>query len=294
MNSKPKISVIVPVYKAEKYLHKCVDSLLAQTFTDFEILLIDDGSPDKSGEICDEYALKDNRIRVFHKENGGVTSARRFGVEKSSGAYIFFSDSDDYVPSTALLKMVDHINDNIDIIIGAWEKELHGKRRIIPLMTNGIKKPRDIIKAFLLEKCYCGPVGKLYSKKLFDGNTFDIPSSIIINEDLIMNINLVKKSNLIKCLPYTIVYRYIQHEESVSHTKILENDWTNTFSEIKKLLPTDLFPYLEFYINNIIYKYPEIKKIINTESMSNRRRKSIVGQIKKGLHFILYVLKIIH
>lgn len=78
----PKISVIVPVYKAEAYLHRCVDSILAQTFQDFEVLLIDDGSPDRSGDICDEYAKKDKRVRVFHKENGGVTDARALGVNK--------------------------------------------------------------------------------------------------------------------------------------------------------------------------------------------------------------------
>ena len=72
----PKISVIVPVYNVEKYLRRCIDSILAQAFTDFELLLIDDGSKDKSGEICDEYAVKDKRVRVFHKENGGVSSAR--------------------------------------------------------------------------------------------------------------------------------------------------------------------------------------------------------------------------
>lgn len=77
MNKEPKVSVIVPVYKAEAYLHRCVDSIIAQTFTDWELLLVDDGSPDRSGEICDEYASKDKRIRVFHKENGGVSSARQ-------------------------------------------------------------------------------------------------------------------------------------------------------------------------------------------------------------------------
>lgn len=93
----PKISVIVPVYKAEKYLHRCVDSILAQTFTDFEVLLIDDGSPDRSGEICDEYAQKDTRVRVFHKENGGVSSARNLGISYAKAKWITFVDSDDYI-----------------------------------------------------------------------------------------------------------------------------------------------------------------------------------------------------
>ena len=93
----PKISVIVPVYNVEKYLHRCINSILAQTFTDFELLLIDDGSKDNSGAICDEYATRDSRVRVFHKENGGASSARNQGLDNASGEWIAFVDSDDYV-----------------------------------------------------------------------------------------------------------------------------------------------------------------------------------------------------
>lgn len=92
----PKVSVIVPVYKVEKYLPECIDSILAQTFTDFELILVDDGSPDNSGKICDEYASRDSRVRVFHKENGGVSSARNFGVRYARAEYIAFLDSDDW------------------------------------------------------------------------------------------------------------------------------------------------------------------------------------------------------
>lgn len=98
----PQVSVIVPVYKAETYLRRCVDSILVQTFTDFELLLIDDGSPDRSGEICDEYAQKDNRVKVFHKENGGVSSARNYGIEHANCDWLCFVDSDDYISSTYL------------------------------------------------------------------------------------------------------------------------------------------------------------------------------------------------
>lgn len=94
-NQSPKISVIVPVYNVEKYLPRCIDSILAQTFTDFELLLIDDGSTDNSGEICDEYAKNDRRIRVFHKENGGVSSARNTGLINAKGEWVCFVDSDD-------------------------------------------------------------------------------------------------------------------------------------------------------------------------------------------------------
>ena len=95
------ISVIVPVYKVEKYIHRCIDSILAQTFTDFELILVDDGSPDNCGKICDEYALKDNRIQIIHKENGGLSDARNVGIEwaleHSSSEWLTFIDSDDWV-----------------------------------------------------------------------------------------------------------------------------------------------------------------------------------------------------
>lgn len=103
MKSKtPTVSVIVPVYKAEKYLRKCLDSLLAQTFKDFELLLIDDGSPDKSGAICDEYARRDTRIHVFHKANSGVSAARQFGLDKATGIYVIHADPDDWVEHNML------------------------------------------------------------------------------------------------------------------------------------------------------------------------------------------------
>ena len=102
----PKVSVIVPVYKVEKYLPECIDSILAQTFTDFELILVDDGSPDNSGKICDDYAARDFRIRVFHKENGGVSSARNLGIKNARADYIAFLDSDDWWKPEFLEKMV--------------------------------------------------------------------------------------------------------------------------------------------------------------------------------------------
>ena len=114
----PLVSVIVPVYKAEAYLHKCVDSLLAQTMTDFEVLLIDDGSPDRSGAICDEYAAKDSRIRVFHKENGGVASARQVGIENVRGEYTIHADPDDWVEPTMLEELYAKAKeDDADMVI---------------------------------------------------------------------------------------------------------------------------------------------------------------------------------
>ena len=94
------ISVIVPVYKVEPYINHCVDSILAQTYRDFELILVDDGSPDNCGKICDEYAKKDSRVKVIHKVNGGVSSARNMGLDNAKGEWITFIDADDYVVNT--------------------------------------------------------------------------------------------------------------------------------------------------------------------------------------------------
>ena len=114
-----KISVIVPVYKVESYLRQCVDSILGQTFTDFELILVDDGSPDKCGEMCDEYARKDSRIQVIHQENGGLSAARNTGIQlaldRSDSQYISFVDSDDIVASNYFECLLSGMNDSVDV-----------------------------------------------------------------------------------------------------------------------------------------------------------------------------------
>lgn len=132
--STPTISVIVPVYNAKKYLHRCIDSILSQTFTDFELLLIDDGSKDKSGAICDEYAVKDNRVRVFHKENGGVSSARNLGLDNAEGEYVTFVDADDYwLEDTALMCLLNLARTyELDVIRGEYVSvDANGNRIIV-------------------------------------------------------------------------------------------------------------------------------------------------------------------
>ena len=110
---EPLISVIVPIYKAEKYIYNCIDSIINQPFTDLELILVDDGSPDNCGTICDEYAKNDKRIKVIHKKNGGVSSARNIGIEKSYGQWICFVDSDDYLQPGFLMNPNEYKEDLI-------------------------------------------------------------------------------------------------------------------------------------------------------------------------------------
>lgn len=117
----PLISIIVPIYNSEKPLNRCVDSILSQTFLDWELLLIDDGSIDRSGEHCDEYAAKDQRIKVFHKENGGVSSARNVGLDHAKGEWITFCDSDDFVSPNWLKNYIGHISEKTDLICQGFQ-----------------------------------------------------------------------------------------------------------------------------------------------------------------------------
>lgn len=117
MENSVKVSVVIPVYNVEKYLNECVDSVLNQTYSSYEIILVDDGSTDSSGSICDSYVIKDSRIRVFHKANGGLSSARNAGLEIAVGKYVYFLDSDDYISDQTLEKLVEVAEkDNSDIV----------------------------------------------------------------------------------------------------------------------------------------------------------------------------------
>lgn len=111
-NNKPLISVIVPIYNVEKWLPRCLDSILIQTFTDFELILVDDGSPDNSLQICKEYKEKDKRIRIFVKENGGLSDARNFGIKHAQGKYIIFIDGDDFIDKEYINKLYAAITEN--------------------------------------------------------------------------------------------------------------------------------------------------------------------------------------
>lgn len=121
MPKMPKISVIVPIYGVEKYLKQCVDSIIAQTYKNLEIILVDDGSPDKCPEICDEYAAQDKRVRVIHKKNGGLGSAYNAGIDAASGKYIGFVESDDYIAPNMYEKLYNHLTQhNADVCFGSW------------------------------------------------------------------------------------------------------------------------------------------------------------------------------
>lgn len=161
----PLFSVIIPVYKVEQYLHKCVDSVLAQDFKNFEIILVDDGSPDNCPQICDEYAAKDQRIKVIHKENGGSSDARNYGIEVAEGEYILFLDSDDYWNDVKALSDL-HIEcvKNYDIV-------LYGTKDII-VETKSVVQKRGNYDLSALRKSKDSAICSLISSGEFPGSAW--------------------------------------------------------------------------------------------------------------------------
>lgn len=137
----PLLSIIVPVYNVERYLATCLNSIVSQSFEDYELLLIDDGSNDSSGKICDDYALENSRIKVFHKKNEGVSVARNLGIEKSAGEWIYFVDSDDELMPESLTQLTSRIGDDVDIVEG----------RYLPV---GIEKPLGLPQFQNAEEIY--------------------------------------------------------------------------------------------------------------------------------------------
>lgn len=144
MNRLNKISIIVPIYKVEIYLRKCVDSIVNQTYKNIEILLIDDGSPDNCGIICDEYAKKDERIKVIHKKNGGLSDARNYGIEASSGDYIMFVDSDDYISKDMCEILLKKALENNADIVSCNFKEIYIDNFEEEINKQSIKKSLEI------------------------------------------------------------------------------------------------------------------------------------------------------
>lgn len=170
--SEPLISVIVPVYKVEPYLRKCVDSIIAQTYTNLEIILVDDGSPDNCGKICDEYAEKDDRVRVVHKKNGGLSDARNAGLDIMHGEYVAFVDSDDWVLPNYVKDMYDNlVKYDADISVsGTVYVYENNKKNMILAVSNidGLYTQQEAVENLFYQKeIYPSAYSKLYKVKLF-------------------------------------------------------------------------------------------------------------------------------
>lgn len=218
-----KVSVIVPVYNVSGYLNKCIDTLTDQTYTNIEIILVDDGSTDNSGEICDEEAEKDSRIKVIHKINGGLSDARNEGILKASGDYLLFVDSDDYVEHDLVEKTMNILkNNDCDIVIFQYDYVYEDDS---PARMNTIHKEEKImtneeamIKLFT-DDSFGGTVtwNKLYKRTVFTDTKIKFPYKKL-HEDCFTTYKLYYYAKKIVYTPY-IGYHYLQRQSSIMSSK---------------------------------------------------------------------------
>ena len=217
----PLISVIVPIYNVEKYLKKCVDSIIAQTYTNIEIILVDDGSPDNCGVICDEYEKKDNRIRVIHKKNGGLSDARNAGLDICRGEYISFIDSDDFVAPYFLEMLYNAITQNntcISLITHAVNFLDNKKFENNITFSKGLTDCKikcvsayEILESLMYQKVLCGAQFYLYKREIFDNLRFPLGC---LYEDLATTYKAIIKSNKIAIVD-SDVYAYRVRNDSI-------------------------------------------------------------------------------
>ena len=209
------ISVIVPVYKSEKYLPRCVDSILAQSYTDIELLLVNDGSPDNCGAICDEYAAKDNRVRVFHKENGGVSSARNLGLNNAQGEWITFVDSDDWIESDFF---EIHMEVSEDLLVQNYRIQegdncipfVFEKRSVSELEI------QDLINETIDKQIFRVPWAKFFKRKLIINNNIYFAEGVKIGEDTLFVLDYLR---YVKSVRFLSGANYVYREEGRDYDK---------------------------------------------------------------------------
>ena len=267
------ISVIVPIFNAEKYLHRCIKRILAQDYTDYELLLIDDGSIDNSATICDEFAKYDNRIRVFHKENGGVSSARNWGLDKAIGEYIMFVDSDDYMLPGMLEVMVSTLKaKSADLVVCGTTETGGGYWRPIADVDYSINQLKENFVSLLHTELLSPPWNKIYKKEIIGSNRFC--EDISFGEDLLFNIQYLEKCENISLIKESPFYHEKENENSLvvkfNRNRLLdiEKVWVvvDRFSEDKEGLYSKYLRDLTVYVRQLLktkqYSWLEKKNIL--------------------------------
>lgn len=213
MQNNEKISIVVPIYNVEEYLSRCLDSIVNQTYTNIEIMLVDDGSPDNAGAICDDYATRDNRIRVFHIPNGGVAKARQLGVESSTGEYIVFVDPDDWLPLDSVEILYSNMSDDVDLVIGGHVViyKYHTKRLC---STSAVIDRKMFLDKIISWDITVSPWGKIYRRSLFNSTSFP---NVKHTQDLLMNVEVGSRVNSV-CIIEDPVYYYTSRRASTARS----------------------------------------------------------------------------
>lgn len=283
-----KIGVVVPVYKVEKYVAECIESILSQTYTNFRLILVDDGTPDNAGKICDEYAKIDPRITVIHQENAGVTRARARGVTVANDCeFITFADSDDTLCKNGLEHLASYMDEMYDIVISPVEQDLCTKNSLI---SNTDYRRLVVRNAGYIDT----PWGKLFRKHLFNDFVFDIPAYIKVHEDSLMNIRIAFITEKDVAICSDKVYNYRLNEESIFRTFKKSLDYEQTYHEYRiKSIPQDkIEAYLIETIPTRFLRWQEV--YMYKYAVKNMYKESLYINLKKDIEDTKYKLPLIN
>lgn len=265
-----KFSVILPVYKVEKYLHECVDSILGQTYTDFEVILVDDGSPDSCPQICDEYAAKSNSVRVIHQKNAGIACARNAGIEAAKGDYVICIDSDDYlIDENVLGSLVEKTESNPDVVMFGYRKFFESDKSwgepVCPTLKSGLSTAESL-KELLVNGSYIATAWtKAVKRQILVSNNITFKPGMVSGEDVDWYLNLLCSVNKFECLQKACV-AYRQRPDSISHSPKMQSltdflwileEWPKRFNErnITAEFKTVLMNTMAYYWANVFVLY---------------------------------------
>ena len=259
METLPEVSIIVPVYNSESYLSRCIDSILNQTFTDFECIVIDDCSPDNCPAICDEYAKKDERIKVIHnQQNQGSSLSRQTGLVQAKGDYIQFVDSDDRIESNMLEEMYRKITaDNLDMVYCDFYEEF--SNRTVKNYPSGNADKITLIKYFLNFKIISSTVNRIVKKSLWEKISFPRAS---FAEDIFIVLQLLYYSNRMDYIDKPF-YRYCYNPTSLCHDKNYDRRTNEYFNSTASIIH-----FLETKFDDISIFDPELSNRINKAKLA--------------------------
>ena len=217
--STQKVSIIVPVYNKERFLRDCVDSLLRQTHTNIEVMLIDDGSPDQCGNICDQYASADSRVRVIHQANSGVSAARYNGVAAATGDWACFVDADDNLPDHGIEALLKH-SDGYDLVSGRFTTRDLEQGKELPIPSNiqeiGDKDGHQFVDSLIRNSRFQSLCRQLFKMDILKKNIIAIPPQVKVAEDLLLNIQLGLHIQKVRGIDDIVYYYNIYPDNTIN------------------------------------------------------------------------------
>lgn len=228
-----KISVIVPVYMAEKHLKKCIESIINQTYKNIEIILVDDGSPDECPKICDDFAKKDDRVIVLHQVNQGVSSARNKALNIANGDYVTFVDADDWIEEEFLEEMISNITSDVDMVVAGFTFDYINEESVIIKSDNKTINGDNIVTEFLLDKFRPEVWGKLIKLSTIGEIRFNEYYGYA--EDVLFNYHLTKSCSKIMCKD-CVKYHYLQNSGNSSTTPFITVNRKNSYKVFEEIV----------------------------------------------------------